>query len=407
MLENIILVIDAAHINGGASKVALSSAVGLAKMGYHVVVMSAIMPIDKRLEESGVRVVCTGQSDILSNPNRLGAAIQGVWNVKAYRMFKRVLTDCPPENTIIHFHEWSKALSASVWSVVKDRHYKIVVTLHEYFLFCPNGGLYNYKQNRICDLKASSTACYWCNCDSRNYVQKWWRNIRQVAQNHIVGQQRDIHFIYISETNKRASFPYLRGMAAHWFYLRNPIDLNESEWTDIRQNDTYLFVGRVSAEKGVRLFCRAITELGLKGCVLGDGPLKEELERKYPNIRFTGWVTGKDKDTEIRKGKALVFPSLWYEGAPLTIVEMKSYGLPCVVPDMCAASEEIQDGKTGFIFKSGNLDSLKAAISKLEACDLNAMQSEIRSRFDGCLYSLRTHCDGLLDIYRKIMDNRR
>lgn len=406
MLENIILVIDAAHINGGAAKVALSSAVGLSQRGYHVVVLSSIMPIDRRLEENGVRVVCTGQPDILSNPSRLSAAILGVWNFKAYKTFKRILTDYPPENTVIHFHEWSKALSASVWSAVKGRNYRIVVTLHEYFLFCPNGGLYHYKQNRICHLKASSPTCYLCNCDARNYPQKLWRDIRQVVQNHIIRNCHDLHFIYISELNRSACFPYLKDMAANWFYLRNPIDLNESLWIDITRNDTYLFVGRISTEKGIRLFCQAITELGLKGCVLGDGPLKAEMEHTYPHIKFVGWVTGERKDQEIRKGKALVFPSLWYEGAPLTIVEMKSYGLPCIVPDRCAASEEIQDGKSGFIFKSGNLDSLKEAILKLERCNIQTLQSEIRSHFDSSLYSLETHCEGLQKIYSQVMSNQ-
>lgn len=405
MLKNVIILIDAAHVNGGASKVALMSAVGLSRKGYHVVVVSSVPPIDKVLEDSGVKVVCTGQPDILSHPNRIKASIQGLWNSKAKETFLRVLKDYSPEDTIIHFHEWSKALSASLWSVMIDRKYKVIVTLHEYFLFCPNGGLYNYRKKKICTLTASSTKCYLCNCDSRNYFHKLWRVVRQIIQNRIVDRNPGINFIYLSETSRRASYHYLNGIAANWFYLRNPIELNSDKRVDIIQNDTYLFVGRVSSEKGIRLFCEAITELNLKGCVIGDGPLKEKMEKAYPNIRFTGWVTGEQKDMEIRKGKALVFPSLWYECAPLTILEMKSYGLPCIVPDICAASEEVKDGKTGFIFKSGELDSLKKAISKLERSDLKAMQCDIATDFDKNLYSLETHCAGLQEIYQRVMDS--
>jgi glycosyltransferase involved in cell wall biosynthesis len=161
----------------------------------------------------------------------------------------------------------------------------------------------------------------------------------------------------------------------------------------------------VSSEKGIGLFCAAITALNLKGCVLGDGPLKEKMAKAYPNIRFAGWVTGEQKDMEIRKGKALVFPSLWYECAPLTIQETKSYGLPCIVPDTCAASEEVEDGRTGYIFKSGNLESLKDAIVKLEQCDLMSMQSAIISGFDKKLYSLESHCSSLQNIYIEVMKN--
>lgn len=405
MLKNVIILIDAAHVNGGASKVALMSAVGLSRMGYHVVVVSTVPPIDKVLETNGVKVVCTGQPDILSHSNRIKAAIQGLWNVKARDALMRVLDDYSPEDTIIHFHEWSKALSASLWSVLIDRKYRVVVTLHEYFLFCPNGGLYNYRKKEICTLNASSPKCYLCNCDSRNYFHKLWRDVRQIIQNRVVNKISGINFIYLSETNRRVSYHYLNGIAANWFYLRNPIELNSDKWVDITQNDTYLFVGRVSSEKGIGLFCAAITALNLKGCVLGDGPLKEKMAKAYPNIRFAGWVTGEQKDMEIRKGKALVFPSLWYECAPLTIQEMKSYGLPCIVPDTCAASEEVEDGRTGYIFKSGNLESLKDAIVKLEQCDLMSMQSAIIAGFDKKLYSLESHCSSLQNIYIEVMEN--
>ena len=48
-----------------------------------------------------------------------------------------------------------------------------------------------------------------------------------------------------------------------------------------------------------------MTDLGLKGRVLGDGYLRENLEHEYPNVTFDGWVEGEQKEDIIRKGKCL------------------------------------------------------------------------------------------------------
>ena len=60
------------------------------------------------------------------------------------------------------------------------------------------------------------------------------------------------------------------------------------DYVDIPHNDAYLFVGRLAKEKGPDLFCEAITQLGLRGIVVGDGYMKEDLQKQYPNIMFTG-----------------------------------------------------------------------------------------------------------------------
>ena len=61
----------------------------------------------------------------------------------------------------------------------------------------------------------------------------------------------------------------------------------------------------------------------------------------------------------------------------LVVAEMKSYGIPCIVPDRCAASEQIEEGKTGYIFESGNLESLKECICKYEQTDIIKLQNNI------------------------------
>lgn len=403
-VRNIIIVSDFAHINGGAAKVALGSAVGLKAMGYNIVVFAAVAPIDDELTRHGIRVICLNQYDILNDKSRLNAMRQGIWNKKAKEKFRKLLEEFSPKDTVVHFHQWMKALSCSLFDVTANTDFKIVITLHDYFLFCPNGGVFNYQTKRICEKKASSLECLLCNCDARSYPQKIWRFARQIVQARTVAKNKNISIIYISRLNKEVSYPYLKRISERWYHVQNPVDVEKSDIVNIANNRKYLFFARLSAEKGVELFCRAITDLGLEGCVLGDGYLREELQAAYPNIEFAGWVTGEKKHELIHQGKALVFPSLWYEGAPLSIIEMKSYGMPCIVPDRCAASEEVEDGKTGFVFKTGDVESLKKSIQKYEKADISALQHNIVSNYNPDKYSLETHCRRLQEVYEEVLN---
>lgn len=401
-IKNIVIVNDRAYVSGGAGKVAFMSGKELARRGYRVIVFAAAAPIDKSLEEAGVEVICLGQHGILQEKNRLKAAVQGIWNVKAYKEFKRLLTTLNPHETIIHFHGWTKALSASVLFAASRYKIPIAVTIHDYFLFCPNGGLYDYTTHKICNKHPYSCSCYLTNCDSRNYLQKIWRILRLYIQNKTLCKNKKITFLYISEMSKKNSLPYLP-QGTRMMYLPNPVELGDNETVNISNNEYYLYLGRLSPEKGADLFCKALTELGLKGLLVGDGHIKQELQTKYPHMEFAGWASGERKKQLMRRAKALIFPSLWYETFGLTVAEAKSYGIPCIVPDRCAASEQVEDGITGYIFKIGDVESLKKAIIKYEKTDIIQMQKNIQESFHPENFSLDNHIKRLESVYADIM----
>lgn len=402
MLKNIIIINDTAFIKGGAEKVALQSAMGLAEQGYNVTLFTAVGPVDPELKKHNINVICLNQYDILSDPKRLRAIRQGIWNSKAKHVFEQILDNYSPHNTIIHFHSWTKALSSSLFAVTCKLKFSIVITSHEYFTVCPNGGLFDFKHKKICTRSPLSYSCLKSNCDVRSYPQKIWRFIRQIIFRHVF-LQNNIYIIFISNLTEKIILSHIGQHIKKYYRLTNPIELNQHKPVPISENDTYLFIGRLSEEKGAELFCKAMTELGLKGCVLGQGYQMNILKDKYPTVKFSGWVTGEEKERLIRKGKALVFPSLWYEGAPLTIMEMKSFAIPCIVPDNCAASEEITNNKTGLIFQSGNYESLKNAIKKYESLNIQTFQDNIISSFSAKNYSIQNHIKGLLQIYNNIL----
>ena len=224
-LKNIVIVSDYCYINGGASKVALTSAMEFRKMGYKVILFSAVGPVMKELQSCGVTVLNLGQYDILNNPNRLEAFKSGIWNKRAENEFKILLNKLNNENTIVHIHTWTKALSSSVIRTAINNNFKVVLTLHDYFTICPNGGFYNYNTEEICAKKPMSAQCILCNCDSRKYMHKIWRVLRQLKQSGKGLTPSGIkNYIYISEKSKNILKPYLPG-DANFYYVKNPIDI--------------------------------------------------------------------------------------------------------------------------------------------------------------------------------------
>src|SRR5215217_5683796 len=201
---NVVIVSDFAHVEGGNSAVALSSAIGLATMGHQVTVFSGVLPVDPALVGSGVRVVCTNQQAIRNDPHRIRALRQGIWNRTAGRLMWETLQGLDPRSTVVHVHGWTKALSSSVIRVARSSGYSVVCTLHDYFSSCPNGSFFNYRTNTICRLTPLSPACVLSSCDRRHYGHKLWRVARQVVQDRIGGIPRDIrHFIFVSEFSRQ------------------------------------------------------------------------------------------------------------------------------------------------------------------------------------------------------------
>lgn len=345
--KTVVIVNDFNYTQGGASKVAIETARILKEEGINVIFFSAVNKEEEKI--GGIEYISTNQKEALKEKNKIKGAINGIYNFKARRKLKKLLKRLDNNTTIIHIHGWTKALSSSIFDIAFKMKFKVILTLHDYFTACPNGGYFDYKRNEICHLKPLSWKCIKCNCDSRNYGFKLYRVIRQLVQNKIVKlNDRLENVITISKFSEKILKPTL-GMNTRITRIYNPIDLDEqAEKIDPSKNEYYLYVGRISKEKGVDLFCQAISELGLKGIAVGDGDEKGKLEKQYPNIQFTGWKNKDEVRKYMKKSRALIFPSRWYEGAPLTPLEAMQYGIPCLVSNVSSATDYIKNNEQIF-----------------------------------------------------------
>lgn len=400
---NIIVVCDFAYITGGAEKVAITSAVSLAETGNNVVMFTGKGPVCEVLKNSRVHVVCLNQEEAIKDNNKLRGIIRGVYNQSAKKEMENFLINYNPDNTVIHMHGWSKVLSSSIFVPIKKKGFKVLVTMHDYFLQCPNGCCYNFQKKEICEKKSMSMGCIVCNCDKRNYIHKLYRIIRQTLMHRLVNGTL-LYIAFISKFNqnvseKRIPFNYKKMM------IINPVDVELQTIVSADKNRKYLYIGRLSYEKGIDFFCEGVMKAGVDGIVIGSGDRLDDLKNKYPTIEFVGWKQQSEMREYIIRARALIFPSVWYEGAPLTIPEvMGGYCLPCIVSDCSAGRDYIVHGHNGMIYSGESMDALCKTILSMENDDLvRKLQTNIIDGFSREKYSSQYHIDRLIECYEQML----
>lgn len=408
-LRNIIIVNDYGYVEGGASNVAIETAIALSKYTqYKIYYFCTVGPICKELKNSNIeKCIYISETDCMHMKNHLHGIISGLYNIDFKKTFTKFLSEFNNDETIIHIHTWTKACSSIIFKIAAEKKIHTIVTLHDYFMSCPNGGFYNYKQQKICRKTPLSFKCVISNCDSRSYIFKTYRILRSIIQISNINFNY-LHLIYISLFSMKKLKPYVeKKKKIDSYILHDPISF--SIWrnrVEAEKNNIFLYVGRLSEEKGIRLFCEAISKLNLKGYVIGDGNLLTELKHKYPNIKFLGWMTHSEIENYFKIARCLIFPSQWYETLGLTVLEANAVGLPCIVPDENASSDNIRDEINGLIFHTGNIYSLINTIQKtLDDKLVSFMSQNSFQNFDRHKWSLDTYTKNLVDIYKSIINH--
>ncbi len=393
----VVIIADHAYVNGGQAKVSVESAIGLAARGHDVVYFAAVGPPDPRLAAAGVRVECLGQGDIETS-GKASFFIQTLWNGKARDKLSEILNASDPQPTVAHVHAWAKALSPSIGAALRTARCGRVYTMHEFFLACPNGGFYEYPRAQICVRRPMSLECVTTNCDARSYARKLARLARhELAQ---MGGLTDAfsHIVTISQLQYEVAHRYV-APAAQWRRVDNPIDAQRPE-PRRRAADDFLYVGRLSTEKGVAHFCEAARRAGVVATIVGDGPLRGSLSAAYPEARFLGWRRADELPAIFDRARALVFPSVWYEGQPLTVYEALARGTPVIVSDVCAGREAIVDGENGLWFRSGDPSDLAAALTKLsDDATARRMSEAALARYWSAPLTMDRHLDAIEAVY--------
>lgn len=405
---NIVVATDFAYVNGGAASIALGSAKGLAARGHDVILFAAVGPVADDLQGvPGLESVCLDQIDVWRDPNRVRAAVHSLWNHTAARRLAEVLAPLDVTSTIVHVHSWTKALSSAVVRVASSRGFHVVMTLHDFFTVCPNGTFFHYRKGHRCHLRPLSAECVASNCDANSYGHKLWRVGRQLVQQSLGLPKPGGDFVSVSGASEPIFRRFLPpGSRLH--HVQNFTEVPASEPVPVERNNSLIYIGRLSAEKGPHLLAECARRLNVPVVFVGAGPSAPAVRTQCPWAEMTGWLSAGEVRERLRSARALVFPSLWFETQGLVVAEAAAMGVPSIVPDTSAARDWVTPGVTGLWFKGGDINDLCRQANRVLAEPAYAaeMGKAAHREFWSAPPTLDRHVRRLEDVYASILAGR-
>lgn len=404
---NIVIVNDAASLIGGAERVALNSARELASRGHKVTYFAAIGPPDRSIEGvPNLTVRVLGQHTTNSaptKPEKLAAYLRFVWNRTAAAELKSMLNDFDRQDTVVHMHCYATLLSASCVSAALASGHPFVMTMHDYGIACPLRNFYHVRERAVCKRKPMGISCLTVNCTPKSFRTKLGYIIGHGVHD-VIGRVRSRipNVIYVSEFSAQIIRPLLHSKVRE-FFVRNPCEVEHSEPVQVATNRSFSFSGRLVPEKDPLTLARAARIANVPCLFIGDGPERETILRENPDAEITGWVDGDTVSSHLRRSRAFVIPSIWYECSPVSTIEAQAIGLPVIASSTNASRDQIIDGETGLIFESGDPESLAAKIGLLKDDDM--VSSMGRASFDSYWRNpptLAAHADELIRVYGQL-----
>ena len=398
---HVVIIAEFATASGGAEKVALESARGLAEAGTRVTYIQGISGTpDPLLDHPSITRIDLGLPDIWS----LGAAraaTAGLWHGAAAKALRGALAGLPPDVACLHLHQWTRTFSPAIMPVLFGHGAPVVATLHDYFLACPNGVHYRFDRNEPCALRPMSGPCLAAPCDPRSALHKAVR----VARTGLLGRTlagRPLHVVHVCDASLGRMGAMLGHLPLTHHRIDNPVRPMAGPPADPAQGDAIAYVGRLTREKGADLVAEAARVAGLTALFIGSGPLEVEL-RAMPGTEVTGWrAPGEVWDILRRRARALAAPSRWHETGPLTVYEALAAGLPVVASERAGAAEKVRHGETGFVVapETGTLAEAFAALRDDSLA--GAMGRAALARFRAAPMSLAIHAQHLRQLYFRL-----
>ncbi|MDF7774424.1 glycosyltransferase family 4 protein [Sphingomonas sp. AOB5] len=403
-LKHVVIVNDRAVPKGGASAVALQSAVALARAGVAVTVFAGGSAVWGELDAAGVRTVLVETSEIGDESVRGKAAFRALWNRGSARGLTDLLNSLPRPGTVVHVHSWSKGLSPSIFAAAERAGVPIVATLHDYGFVCPNAGLHDFPTGKPCMLRPMSAACLTQNCDSRSRLHKLWRIARQLSLEQVARAPRIVDRL-ISVTAYAADiYRPLLPKGSPLTVLPNPIDATDLGPADPAANADILFIGRLSREKGTLILAEAAARRGLAPVFVGEGELADEVLARCPQATVTGWLDRAGVTARLRSARAVVLPATWRETQGMVVPEALANGVPVVVSSGTAPASAVRNRETGLVFENGSVDDLARVLGLLEDDDLvHRMGRTGYDEFWREPPDMARHLSGLLSIYAEVL----
>lgn len=394
-MKSVLLVHNYYQQSGGEDKVVAQEAALLRSKGVDVQIYSV-------------------HNDALKNQGAAGkmkTALNATWSASEYKKIKQKLLDMKPD--VVHVHNFFPLISPSVYYACNRMGVPVVQTLHNYRLLCPAATF--LRDGNVCEkclhgslIHSVANGCY------RESKVETLPVVSMIAMNQLLGTWNKKVDRYIALTEFSRNKFIEGGIPAERITVK-PNFIAEGTHSVLQESVTgnyFLYVGRISAEKGVKYLLEAWEKMDDTGdielLIVGDGPEKEELEDRYAgsNIRFLGNQTGTKVLELMSKSMYLVVPSIWYEGFPMTIVEAYSVGTPVLCSRIGSLQEIVLEGVTGFQFAHGDTGNMANVMGQaMNYGEYPRLRVAVKERYNA-FYTEEVNFIALSHIYDEVIKEK-
>ncbi len=402
------------YLKGGSERYYFAVTELLEKNGHDVIHFSMT---DKRNESSKYTKYFVDYIDL--HKFSLKNIAKFFYNYDAIRRLKQLIKDEKPE--VAHLHNIAHQLTPAIINLLKKNNIKVVQTLHDYKLICPNAKLYNKKGNCQKCLGGKYYNCFLNSC-MHNSRAKSFLGMMEAYYYKNINKAYDSVDIFIAPSQFMKEISVKFGIAEQ--RIKVVYNFLSDKWLEenIKENniqnkekDKYiLYFGRLSEEKGIDTVLKALDKAEnkeIKFVIAGAGPYKEKIQNKinklalFKRVSLVGFKSGQELNDLIDKAEAIVMPSLWPENMPYSLLESLAKAKIVIASKVGGMPEMIKDKQNGYLHEVGDFNSLAKIIDKLLDLDKNSVEkmSNLAKKQVFLLNSLE-HYKNIKHIYNSLIN---
>lgn len=348
-----------------------------------------------------------GEVEAESFTQQIRLASRTVWAFDSKAEFARLLARQTPD--IVHIHNTFQVISPSIYSACAAAGVPVVQTLHNYRLLCPAANF--FREGKICEKCVKGGPFlgirHGCYRDSKAATAV---TALMLAVHNRLGTWHDTVNCFIALTEFSRQKFIAAGFPAEKMCVK-PNFVRSDPGRGSAEGDYALFVGRLSAEKGVHTLLAAWHKLQerIPLRIIGDGPEQAELQAmaaalSLSNVRFEGRLDRKELFDMLRGARCLIFPSEFYESFGLGIIEAYACGLPVIASRLAAMQDMVIENESGLLFNPGDAQDLADKVSWAWGHPLQMRAMGDRARLEYTThYTAEQNYVMLFEIYSKVL----
>lgn len=331
------------------------------------------------------------------------------FNMRASRKLDKVLREFNPD--VVHLHNIHYATGPQLIRLLHKRKIPMVMTLHNYRLVCPSATLFHrgelfpdsinsgfpWKAVRLGVHQGSIFKTFWI--AFTYYLHKKLGTWKMVDK-----------YLVLTEFARKVFTGSKAGIPVDKLIVKpNFIRDSEENKAQTTREEYFLFIGRLSREKGIGTLIEAFQNSGAQLRIAGDGPMKDYVVQKCntePNLHYMGALKPEQVREQMKQCTALVFPSEWYEGMPMTLIEAFATGTAVLASRLGAMSAMVQENWDGFLFTAGDPGDLRACVAKWRGLDTQSkdrIRRNARKNYEEH-YTAEANKQQLMGIYQDLQN---